>query len=210
MTTPHPRPDAVVFDIGNVLIRWQPETHYDHWIGTDRRHAFFATVDPHQINHRMDAGEDFRTLVEEAAIRHPDYRREILWWFDRWRELATPAIDLSVATLRALKRRGVPVFALSNFGVTSFALSALDYDFFGEFDRLFISGQLKTAKPDHRIYEVLEQDCGIAPDRLLFTDDLPANIATAKARGWQTHLFTDARDWADHLITRGLIEESDL
>ncbi len=210
MTFQTPRPEAVVFDIGNVLIRWQPETHYDRWIGEERRRAMFAAVDPHQINHRMDAGEDFRTLVEEAALRHPEYRREILWWFDRWRELAGPAIDLSVATLRALKRRGVPVFALSNFGTTSFAMSEIEHPFLREFDRRFISGHLKTVKPDHRIYEILEQECAIAPDRLLFTDDLPANIATAQARGWQTHLFETPRRWADHLIAAGLIEESDL
>ncbi|MDA5095417.1 HAD family phosphatase [Aliiroseovarius sp. KMU-50] len=204
------RPKAVVFDIGNVLIRWHPEDHFDRWFGRSRRRAMFAAVDPHEINHRMDAGEDFHTLVQEKAAKHPEYKHEIEMWLDRWKELAGPAIDLSVATLFALKRRGMPVFALSNFGVTSFALSEQEHAFLSAFDKRYISGHLKTVKPDHRIYEILEGDCGIAPDRLLFTDDLPANIATADKRGWQTHLFETPRRWADHLIAAGLIEEHDL
>ncbi len=189
------RPDAVIFDIGNVLIRWQPEQHYDRWIGPERRRAMFAAVDLHFMNELMDRGGDFRDTIYETAAQYPEFEQEIRWWHDRWRELASPQIDLSIATLHALKRRGVPVFALSNFGVGSFAQSELDYDFLQEFDRRYISGHMKTTKPSAKIYQMLEEDCGIAPERLLFTDDRTDNIATAKARGWQTHLFQDPRLW---------------
>lgn len=210
MTQIAPQPDAVVFDIGNVLIRWQPEEHYDRWIGKDRRRKMFSAVDLHFMNELMDRGGDFRDTVYGTADKNPEFKEEIRWWHDRWRQLASPQIDLSVATLRALKRRGVPVFALSNFGVGSFAQSEQDYDFLSEFDRRYISGHMKITKPSAQIYEMVEQDCGLPPGRLLFTDDRSENIAAAKARGWQTHLFISPQGWADHLVSTGLIKETDL
>ncbi|MBT2131474.1 HAD family hydrolase [Aliiroseovarius lamellibrachiae] len=205
-----PRPDAVIFDIGNVLIRWQPEEHYDRWIGQDRRRAMFAAVDLHFMNELVDRGGDFHDVIYATADKHPEFKKEIRWWHDRWRQLAAPAIDLSVATLRALKHRGVPVFALSNFGIGSFALSEADNDFLREFDRRYISGHMGVTKPTAEIYQRVEEDCKINPKRLLFTDDRADNIDAAAARGWQTHLFQDPSIWADRLIRAGLIEESDL
>lgn len=210
MTTVLPRPDAVIFDIGNVLIRWQPEEHYDQWIGEDRRRAMFEAVDLHYMNELVDRGGDFQQVIYDTADKYPKYKEEIRWWHDRWRQLATPKIDLSVATLRALKRRNIPVFALSNFGIGTFALSETDYDFLNEFDRRYISGHMGITKPSAEIYERVEGDCNIDPTRLLFTDDRAENIDAAAARGWQTHLFQDPRAWADLLIRTGLIEESDL
>ncbi len=205
-----PRPDAVIFDIGNVLIRWQPEEHYDRWIGEARRRAMFAAVDLHFMNELVDRGGDFQDVIYTTADKHLEFKEEIRWWHDRWLQLATPPIDLSVATLRALRHRGIPVFALSNFGIGSFALSETDNDFLREFDRRYISGHMGVTKPTAEIYQRVEEDCKIAPKRLLFTDDRAENIDAAAARGWQTHLFQDPSSWADRLIRAGLIEESDL
>lgn len=197
--------DAVVFDIGNVLITWQPERRYDAWIGESRRREMFAAVDLHAMNERFDAGENFREVVEETAAAHPGFHDEILMWHDRWCALASPVIDHSVRLLRALKSRGVPVFALSNFGVDSFALSEAEHDFLRSFDRRYISGHMKVTKPDPRIYEMVEADCGLSPERLLFTDDRAENIAAAKARGWQVHLFDGAEGLAARLVAAGLL-----
>lgn len=200
-----PRPEAVIFDIGNVLITWQPEDRYDEMIGRTRREAMFAAVDLHFMNERFDRGEVFRDVVRETAETYPDFRDEILMWHDRWLDLATPPIDHSVRLLRALRAKGVPVFALTNFGIDSFALSESRDTFLTEFDRRYISGQMGVTKPSPRIYEMVEEDCGIAPERLLFTDDKPDNIATAAARGWQTHLFEHPQGWADRLVAADLL-----
>ncbi|MBV7408304.1 HAD family phosphatase [Maritimibacter sp. DP1N21-5] len=200
-----PKPEAVIFDIGNVLITWTPEVHYDRWIGPDRRRAMFAAVDLHGMNERFDRGEPFRAVVEETAARHPEWREEILMWHDRWLDLTLPVIDHSVRLLRALRQAGHPVFALTNFGVDSFALSESRDRFLTEFDRRYISGHLGVTKPDPSIYQMVEEDCGIAPDRLLFTDDRVDNIAIAKDRGWQTHLFKHPQGWADTLVEAGLL-----
>ena len=76
--------DAVVFDIGNVLIEWNPERFYDATIGEDRRRALFDAVDLHQINDRVDRGEHFRTVIYEAAETYPDWTAEIRMWHDNW------------------------------------------------------------------------------------------------------------------------------
>ena len=109
------RPQAVIFDIGNVLIEWNPERYYDSQLGEAERRRLFAEVDLHGMNEEIDAGGLFRETVYDLADRTPAWAEQIRWWHDRWIDLASPRIDHSLALLRALRRNGVPVFALSNF-----------------------------------------------------------------------------------------------
>lgn len=203
------QPQAVVFDIGNVLIEWQPERFYDATIGPDRRRAMFAAVDLHGMNDRVDMGHHFTQTIYTTAEAYPEWRDEIRMWHDHWIELATPAIDRSVRLLRALRAKGVPVFSLTNFGIESFDYAATQYPFLLEFDRPYISGHMGVIKPDPKIYQMVEDDCGVTPGALLFTDDRPDNIAAADARGWQTHLFTGPDGWADRLVATGLLTEEE-
>ena len=149
--------------------------------------------------------EGFRDVIYAVAEANPEWRAEIRDWYDNWIELAAPPIDHSVRLLRALKAVGVPVFSLTNFGVESYAYAQSHYDFLGEFDRDYVSGRMQVIKPDPKIYEMLEQDCGVAPGRLLFADDRVDNIAMAASRGWQTHLFETPQGWADLLVAAGLL-----
>ncbi|WP_394180383.1 HAD family hydrolase [Yoonia maritima] len=196
---------AVIFDIGNVLIEWQPERFYDRVIGADRRKAMFADIDLHGINDLVDRGHHFRDTIYAAAEENPEWRDEVRMWHDNWSDMATPTIEHSVRLLRALRVAGVPVFALSNFGIQTFEIAEPVYPFLKEFDRRYISGHMKEVKPGQRIYEMVEEDCGIAPAGLLFADDRADNIATAAERGWQTHLFTHPQGWADRLVAEGLL-----
>ncbi|MEL6617301.1 MAG: HAD family phosphatase [Pseudomonadota bacterium] len=196
---------AVVFDIGNVLIEWQPERFYDAVIGRDRRRAMFDAVDLHGMNEKVDLGHHFTDTIYATADACPDWREEIRMWHDRWIELATPAIDHSVRLMKALQARGVPVFSLTNFGVQSYDHAATFYPFLRAFDRDFISGHMQVTKPSARIYEMLEADSGLSGDALLFTDDRADNIDAAGARGWRTHLFDGPQGWADRLVAEGLL-----
>ncbi|SFD65260.1 HAD family hydrolase [Roseivivax sediminis] len=198
--------DAVVFDIGNVLLEWRPERHYDATIGPGRRRALFEEVDLHTMNDRIDRGADFRATVMDTAAAHPEWADEIRMWHDDWLKLAGPEIPHSTRLLRALRTAGVPVFALSNFGIGTFAIAEPEYPFLAEFDRHYISGHMGLAKPDAEIYAAMEADCGIPPARLLFTDDRADNIETAAARGWQTHRFDAPQAWADRLVAEGLLD----
>ncbi|MGO4853955.1 HAD-IA family hydrolase [Phaeovulum sp. W22_SRMD_FR3] len=201
--------EAVIFDIGNVLIEWQPERHYDSIMPRARREAMFAAVDLHAMNDAIDRGAPFRETIYAEAEKHPEWREEIRRWHDDWIHMASPAIPHSVRLLRALRARGVPVFALTNFGIESFAYAQTQYDFLSEFDRAYVSGQMAVIKPDAEIYARVEADCGIAPGGLLFADDRADNIAAAAARGWQTHLFTAPDGWAARLIAEGLLSEEE-
>lgn len=203
------QPQAVIFDIGNVLTRWQPEAFYDRVIGEDRRRALFAAVDLHGMNDRIDEGALFRETIYDWAEAYPDWGPEIRMWYDRWIELASPRIEGSIRLQRALRARGVPVFALTNFGRYTFEDALPKMDFLQDFDRLYVSGVMGVIKPDPRIYQMVEQDCGLPPESLLFTDDRADNITAAARRGWRTHQFESWQGWAARLVAEGLLTKEE-
>lgn len=198
---------AVIFDIGNVLIEWQPERFFDSVVGEARRRAMFAAVDLHGMNDRVDRGETFRDVIYDTAAAYPEFEAEIRIWHDRWIEMAAPAIPHSVRLLRALRTTGVPVYALTNFGIQTFDVAEPVYPFLGEFDRRYISGHMGVIKPDADIYAQLEADVPEQPDTLLFADDRQENLDAAAARGWHTHLFDHPAGWADRLVAEGLLTQ---
>ena len=199
---------AVIFDIGNVLIEWQPERFYDSVIGPERRKAMFAEIDLHGINDVVDRGGNFRDTIYAAADANPAWADEVRMWHDRWIEMAAPAIDHSVRLLRALREAEVPVFALTNFGIQTFEVAEPVYPFLGEFDRRYISGHMGVIKPEVEIYQMVEVDCGLDTATLLFTDDRSDNIDAAAARGWQTHLFEGSQGWAERLVQAGVLTQA--
>ncbi|MFN3994514.1 MAG: HAD family hydrolase [Tabrizicola flagellatus] len=203
------QPEAVIFDIGNVLTGWQPEAFYDRVIGPDRRRALFSEVDLIGMNALIDDGGPFRETIYDWADRHPGWAPEIRLWHDRWIELASPRIEGSIALLRALRAKGVPVFCLTNFGSHSYEAARSLLDFLNEFDREYVSGRLRVSKPDPRIYQAVEDDCGLPPDRLIFTDDKAENITAAARRGWRTHQFESWQGWAARLVAEGLLTKEE-
>ena len=203
------RPKAVIFDIGNVLIEWQPERFYDSVIGVERREEMFAAVDLHAMNERVDLGHPFRETIYATAVEYPAWQDEIRLWHDRWIEMATPVIDHSLRLMRALQDKGIPVFSLTNFGIQSYDHAATHYPFLRSFDRDYISGHMGVTKPNPAIFEQLEATCGVSPHALIFTDDRADNIAAAHLRGWKTHLFEGPRGWANRLVDEGLLSEAE-
>ncbi|MGV6811361.1 MAG: HAD family hydrolase [Brevirhabdus sp.] len=197
--------EAVVFDIGNVLIRWQPEQFYDAEVGEERRRALFDTVDLHAMNEAVDSGERLKDTVYATAEKHPEFADEIRLWHDRWTDLAAPAIPHSVHLLRQLRARGVSTFVLSNIGDDTFQIACDQYDFLKEFDRFFISGAMRAIKPEPEIYRMVEEESGLPPVAMLFADDRAENVDAATRRGWHGHVFTHPQGWADRLVAEGLL-----
>jgi 2-haloacid dehalogenase len=196
---------AVIFDIGNVLIEWQPERYYDARIGADRRRAMFAELDLHGMNDVIDRGGDFRDTVYDWADRTPEWADEIRLWHDDWLQMARPAIPHSVRLMRALQANGVPVHALTNFGIGTWAIATPAYDFLNDFDHAFVSGHMGVIKPEPEIYEQVEQHLDLPGAALLFADDRADNIAAAEARGWHGHVFKGPEGWAQRLVAAGLL-----
>lgn len=197
--------DAVIYDIGNVLLEWRPERYYDARLGPEGRRALFEAVDLYAMNEDVDLGADFKATIYATAEAHPEHAGAIRAWHDDWARIAGPPITRSLDLLRALRAKGVPVHALTNFGVGSFDVARAEWPFLDEFDRTFVSGQIALMKPDPEIYAAVEVALGLPPERLLFTDDRFENVAAAATRGWQTHLFEGADGWADRLVDEGLL-----
>ena len=200
------RIEAVVFDIGRVLIEWHPEGFFDEIMGsTEAREQMFYETAIMDMNDRIDMGEPWREAVYTLADQFPQYAEYIRLWHDRWLDIATPAIDGSVRLKAQLLAKNIPVFALTNFGVGTFEVAQRAYPFLREFDQTFVSGHLKMMKPDPAFYAVLENETGVDPEALLFTDDRPENLESARLRGWKTHLFTNPEGLAERLVAEGLL-----
>jgi len=201
------RPQAVIFDIGNVLVRWQPEQYYDTIIPRPSREALFSTVDLHMMNEHIDQGAPFRATVYETAARHPEFAELIQKWHDNWLDIAAPAIDGTARLHDALRTKGITTAILSNIGQATFDLAASRYPVLARFDYTFLSGPMGITKPDPAIFHAVETRIGVEPEALLFIDDRPENVAAAAARGWQVHLFETPGPLAKHLVTTGLLSE---
>ena len=199
-------PKAAVFDIGNVLINWQPEAYYDARFGPERRRAFFDAVPMDAINLRSDAGESLGALTDEAVGAYPDWAVEIRAWREHFLDICTPAIDGSVTVLEALKAREIPLFTLTNFGDETFDLARAAYPFLDLFDAHFVSARLRMLKPDPAFYAALEKTTGFSGSEIIFADDRADNIAAARERGWQVHHFDGADGWNGALVAAGLLE----
>ena len=204
MPTPH-IPKAVVFDIGNVLIHWGYEAHFNARFGPEQTARFLAETDILAVHESVDAGAPFTEALRAYAETRPDWAEMIHAWVDDWSEMAAPEIEGTADILRALKAKGIPVIALSNFGAENYEWSKAQYPVLQEFDQEFISGRMKMIKPDAEIYAALEAGTGLSGADLFFADDRADNIAAAQERGWQGHIFRDAAGLRSALVDLGLI-----
>jgi 2-haloacid dehalogenase len=161
------------------------------------------------MNDRIDRGAPFRQTVYDWADRYPEFADKIRLWHDNWADIAAPAISHSVRLLQALLCAGVPVFVLSNIGVETMKIAQAKHRFLGDFDRYYVSGVMRVAKPDPQIFAMVEADCRIDPDKLLFVDDRQENVDAAAARGWQVHRFDGPQAWAARLVAEGLLTQED-
>jgi 2-haloacid dehalogenase len=196
---------TVIFDIGNVLIRWQPEAYFDTVTTVSRRKQMFAAVDLHAMNERVDAGAPFRQTVYDTAAAHPEFDGLIRRWHDNWLDIASPVITETLQIAQTLRARGAAIAILSNIGQETFDLAAARNPFLATFDALFLSGPMAVTKPNSDIYQQVEDTLNRSPETLFFTDDRVENIYAADRRGWQTHLFQSPQGLAQALVAHGLL-----
>jgi len=201
----HARPQAVVFDVGNVLLDWNPAYLYERLIPDAQERDWFLT---HVVtlgwHEAQDRGRSLADGVAELAGRFPGSADLIAQFYEHWLETIRGAIDGSVAILQALHKAGVPVHALTNFSAELWPRTVAAYPFLGEFDVAVVSGEVGYIKPDPRIFDVLVSRTGVAPDRALFIDDREDNVAAARQLGFQAVRFTDPDRLAADLAAAGL------
>lgn len=198
-------PDLVVWDIGNVLLNWDPHHLYGKLIpDDDARDAFFSRLPLHEMNLEGDRTGDLEGKVAALAERYPEDAVLILAWWAAWDKMCVDLIDENVAMRDALRSAGIPCWALTNFADDSWARCLKIYPQLRSFDGFVVSGEEKVMKPDAGIYEVLEARTGYAAEQLYFIDDRPANIEAAQARGWRGHIFSSPGDLQAALLAEGL------
>jgi 2-haloacid dehalogenase len=196
----------VVFDIGNVLLRWNPRNLYRKTFDDEARmERFLSTALAMDFVVHTDTAPDFAAAVEARAKAFPEFAGELRLFHERWIETLGGPIDENVALLRRLKAAGRPVHALSNFATDKFALASEQYDFLSAFDVAVISGHVGAVKPDARIYEILFERARARPEDLLFIDDSPANVRAAEALGMQAIHFRPGVDLERELAARGVL-----
>ena len=188
-----PRISAVVFDLGGVLIDWDPRYLYRTLFDDDAAmEEFLATVTTQEWNHAQDAGRPWAAAIEELAEVHPEKRDLIEAYWRRWPETLGEAIEPTVALLDELRATGVRLYALSNWSGETFPIARPRYPFLEWFDGIVISGDERIAKPDPRIFTVLLERYGLTAAETLFIDDHAPNIEAASALGFRAIRFTDA------------------
>lgn len=181
----------IVFDLGEVLIKWNPRNLYRKVFADEREMEYFLTeVCSPQWNSRSDAGELFKDVCAELIKKYPAYEKQIAMYFPRWEEMLGGAVEGSVQILRELKGKKIPLFALTNWSAQTFPIARKLFPFLGEFDGIVVSGEEKLIKPDPRLYRVLLDRYNLKAEESIFLDDNPANVAAAGKLGFTTIHFT--------------------
>jgi 2-haloacid dehalogenase len=184
------RVDTVIFDLGEVLIPWDPRTLYRKLIpDAVEMERFLAEVCSPDWNARQDRGRSLVAGTAELVAAYPQYEPWIRAFYDRWLEMLGGSIRGSEELVRELKAKGFRVLALSNWSGETFPLARPRYPVLEEFEGIVISGPEGLIKPDPDIYRLLCERYRVVPERAVFLDDSLANVEGARAIGMQAIQF---------------------
>lgn len=197
--------DHIVFDIGKVLIHYDPNIPYARLIpDAEERRRFFEMVCTNDWNLEQDRGRSWADAEAELIAMHPDKEALIRAFRPHWHEMVSHAYDDSVAIMRDLIAQGRDVTLLTNFSQETFPQARVIFPFLNEPRGVTVSGEHGLIKPDREIYDLHAQRFGLVPAHTLFIDDAVKNVEGAKAAGWQAVAFENAeglrRDLARHGI----------
>jgi 2-haloacid dehalogenase len=196
----------VVFDIGNVLLRWDRRNLFRKVFSDEARmERFLADACSMDFVSHTDVVADFSGAVAERAEAFPEYAEELKLFDARWTETLGGPIEENVTVLKRLRAAGRPVHALSNFAAKTFALARARHPFLDEFDACVVSGHVGVAKPDPRIFEILFAHAGRAASELLFIDDSIANVRASEAAGMAAIHYRPGVDLERELLARGAL-----
>lgn len=196
----------VVFDIGNVLLRWDPRFLYRKVFADEARmERFLATACASSWILSIDGSDDFTAPIAARAAEFPEFAEELRLFDTRWLETLDGEIADNVALLRRLKAAGRPVYGLTNYPAHKFEASRAVYPVLDEFDVVVVSGREGVTKPDARIYEILFERTRRKPQDLLFVDDVARNVEAAQRLGMQAVLYAPGMDLAAEFFARGVM-----
>ena len=197
---------TVIFDLGGVLIDWNPRYLYRKLLPDEASiEHFLDTVCTSEWNARQDAGRPFAEGVAELSLQFPEQAALIEAFHTRWIEMIGGSIDGTVAIMDELRTAGVPLYALTNWSAETFPLVRPDFEFLDWFIGIVVSGVEKDIKPNPEFYQVLFNRYDVDPRETIFIDDSRANIETGRELGLHAIHFTSPEKLRSELLASGLL-----
>lgn len=199
-------PTTVVFDLGGVLVDWDPRYLYRRLLPEDEVEEFLDEVDFMAWNHRADAGGSWADAVAEHAEQYP-HRRELLAAYpERFPESLAGEVPGTVRVLRDLHDDGVRLLALTNWSAETFPHARAMFAFLSLFEDVVVSGEERVTKPDPAVFRLVLDRFGLDAARTVFVDDSARNVAAAADEGLVAVRFRDAEQLRDDLRALGLLD----
>src|SRR5437868_3955380 len=201
---PQPRATIVVFDIGKVLVDWDPRHLYRKiFADVAEMERFLSEVCAQPWILELDRGKPFAQAVAERIREFPHYEKEIRAFDERWHETNRGVIEGSIAILQKLQQAQVPNYAITNFSAEKFEEARKVFPFFDSFDGIIVSGRESLLKPEAAIYNLLLERHGLKAADCIFIDDSLRNVDGAREVGMHGHHFVDADGLARELRAHG-------
>jgi 2-haloacid dehalogenase len=198
---------AIIFDLGNVLIDWNPAYVFEKVIeDADRRKYFFANICTPDWNEEQDAGRPIAQATRELVEKHPEWQNEIEAFYGRWTEMLGGSIQGTVDLFKAMKDTGrYKFYALTNWSAELFPYALNNYEFLHWFDGRVVSGEEKMRKPAREFYQILLDRYNLKPEETLFIDDNLRNIKAAEDMGIPSIPFESPEQLRAELLNRGIL-----
>ncbi|QHD02226.1 HAD family hydrolase [Pseudomonas sp. S04] len=201
-----PTIDTVVFDLGNVLIRWNPRNLYRKLFGDDEQamETFLSEVCSTDWNERQDAGRSWQEAIDEAIARHPTHETLIRAYRERWEEMLGGALEETVEILEELHAKQVRLLALTNWSAETFPIALERFAFLDKFEGILVSGAEGIIKPAPQIFQLLKSRYQFEGHHAVFIDDHAPNIEGARREGFNALQFSNAGQLRKDLAALGL------
>lgn len=199
--------ETIIFDLGNVLIRWDPTVIYqDYFDSEDQREYFFKNVCSLDWNEEQDKGRPIKEATETLINQYPAFEEPIRMYYGRWTEMILGAVDGTPDILKSLYDSGnYQLLALTNWSAELFPYALKTFDFLSYFEGILVSGEEKLKKPDIEIYKRFEEKFPIDKSKSVFIDDSERNIEGAEKAGWNAIHFKNANQLSQDLNELGVL-----
>jgi len=199
------RIDHIVFDIGKVLIHYDPHIPFSRIIpDAEERNWFFQNVCTHEWNLEQDRGREWPEAEALLIAQYPEREEQIRAFRKHWHEMVSHPYEDSVAIMDALIAQGRDVTMLTNFAADTFVQAKQIFPFLNKPRGVTVSGEIRLIKPDVAIYEKHARDFALDPAATIFIDDNADNVRGAQAAGWQSVQFVDAETLRKDLASYGI------
>lgn len=199
--------DTIIFDLGGVLIDWNPRYLFKKLFDSEQEmDYFFDNIATFDWNEQQDGGKLIKDATEELVVQHPDYEVFIRAYYGRWKEMLGGAIEGTVELLQALKNSGeYRLFALTNWSAETYPIAIEQFEFLQWFDDVLVSGREKIKKPDPKIYQLTLERFKIDAHKAIFIDDNLRNVKAAEQQGITSIHFKSPKQLKDILSKKGIL-----